>query len=206
MKALDRLRALENSQASPRGILTKPTEPPFGGFVGAFPGLLEKITAASNEHTPATPEQAAELRALFAIVAADWPDVEQAEALALALSDPEAALTCFRELARESERHTRACARKVGPYTTAPLAERDSTDDRRLCTECANRTPQGRCLSAWRREGPGAAARDYHPIANMLRRCECYVPRADDPDQRTGAERWPAIPNGTRDTEKFRDE
>lgn len=139
----------------------------------------------------ATPEQAAELRALFAIVAADWPDVEQAEALALALSDPEAALTSFRESAREKQARVRFW--QSGPYTSAPLAERDPTDDRRLCTDCANRTPQGRCLSAWRREGPGAAAREYYPISNLLRRCGCYAPRAHDPDQRPGAERWPCV-------------
>ncbi len=193
MKALERLRALEKSPQAPRDALTKLTEPPFGGFVSTPPGIVEKITeaAASNETTPATPKQAAELRALFAIVAADWPAVEQAEALALALSDPEAALTSFRESAREKRSGTRA--REAGPYTTAPLSERDPDDDRRLCTDCANHGPQGRCLSAWRREGPGAASRDYHPIANLLRRCGCYAPRAHDPDQRPGAERWPGL-------------
>lgn len=159
--------------------------------------------AEQGSQSVATPEQGAELRALFAIVAAEWPDVEQAEALALALSDPEAALTSFRELA--SEKQARVRFRQSGPYTSAPLSERDPTDDRRLCTDCANHTPQGRCLSAWRREGPGAAAREYHPIADLLRQCECYAPRAHDPDQRTAAERWPTIPNGTRDTEKLRD-
>jgi hypothetical protein len=197
MKALERLRALDNSQHAQRDALTKPTEPPFGGFVSTPPGIVEKITEtlASNDTSPATPEQAAELRTLFAIVAADWPDVEQAEALALALSDSKAALTCFRELARKFRRRVRvrAPAREVGPYTAAPLAERDPDDNRRTCRDCANLASQGRCLSAWRREGPAGATREYHPIADLLRRCESYVPGAVDPDRRPSTERWPNL-------------
>ncbi len=34
--------------------------------------------------------QAAELRALLTIIAADWPEAERAEALAVALADPDA--------------------------------------------------------------------------------------------------------------------
>ena len=47
----------------------------------------------------ATPSEAAELRELVSLVAADWPEAERAEALAAALADPEEALACWRALA-----------------------------------------------------------------------------------------------------------
>jgi len=74
----------------------------------------------------ATREQAAELRRLVGIVAADWPADEQAEALAVALADPVAALTCFRALVAE---------RQDAP--PAPVADVGM----RTCRQCANLAP-----------------------------------------------------------------
>jgi hypothetical protein len=146
-----------------------------------------KVAAAEPRNGRAVPEQEAELRKLVSIVAADWPDRD--EALAVALADPVNALTCFRALARDQLRADQA---QSGPYTDAPLSERDPDDDRRTCTDCANLTPrEGRCLAAWRGEGPPTAARDYHPIKNALLRCIAYAPKPSDPDQRPGRERWP---------------
>ncbi len=61
-------------------------------------------------------------------------------------------------------------------------------DERRLCTQCTNLTSQGLCLAA--RRGEIVASRDFHPVRNILRRCEGYQPRPDDPDKRPGRERW----------------
>jgi len=64
-------------------------------------------------------------------------------------------------------------------------------DDRRHCAECVNLTPGGRCLAA--RRGEIAASRNYQPLEDIPRRCEGYAPKADDPDQRPGRERWPGL-------------
>jgi|GEM_PF-1148535 len=63
-------------------------------------------------------------------------------------------------------------------------------DDRRHCAECANLSA-GRCLAAWR--GEIKAAKLYKPQDDLPRRCEGYAPKANDPDQRTGKQRWPTL-------------
>lgn len=65
-----------------------------------------------------------------------------------------------------------------------------SSDDRRTCDQCENLVGH-RCHSAKR--GEIVASRDYAPIPDLLRRCERYVPKANDPDQRPGADRWPGL-------------
>ena len=65
-------------------------------------------------------------------------------------------------------------------------------DDRRLCTHCLNLLPGGVCKVA----APGlpvSAMKGYRPIQDVLRRCLGYRPRHDDPDRRTGSERWPGL-------------
>jgi hypothetical protein len=67
-------------------------------------------TAPANDAAPsaATPEQAAELRELVAVILSDADDAERADVLRVALADPEAALTSFRLLvadAMERKRH-----------------------------------------------------------------------------------------------------
>lgn len=69
-------------------------------------------------------------------------------------------------------------------------ARADPDDDRRTCSQCANLIVR-RCLAA--RRGEIIASSNYEPIRDLLRRCEGYVPRADDPDRRHGRERWPAL-------------
>ena len=52
MSYLDRLKRLdagEKSLHTPRHEQTKPTEPPFDGFVGSIPGANENIFIASGE-------------------------------------------------------------------------------------------------------------------------------------------------------------
>ncbi len=64
-------------------------------------------------------------------------------------------------------------------------------DDRRRCGQCLNLTGRGLCLAA--RRGEIVANPDYEPVRDQLRRCEGYLPGADDPDRRTGRERWPGL-------------
>lgn len=68
-------------------------------------------------------------------------------------------------------------------------------DNRRRCLECAKRAPNGRCLAAAR--GEIVASGSYQPDPHQLRRCEGFLPMPDDPDQRSGWDRWPGLP-GTR--------
>jgi hypothetical protein len=64
-------------------------------------------------------------------------------------------------------------------------------DERRTCEQCSNLAGRGRCLAAWR--GEIVANRDYAPIRDFPRRCEGYMPEANDPDRRPGSERWPEL-------------
>ena len=71
-------------------------------------------------------------------------------------------------------------------------------DDRRYCAQCANLAPSGLCLAA--RRGEIIASRTYHPVDHLPRRCEGYAPGPDDPDRRTGRERWPGLTAKTEET------
>ena len=65
-------------------------------------------------------------------------------------------------------------------------------DDLRPCLLCRNLARSGRCLAAWR--GELRAARDWEPtFPGQPQRCIGYDPKADDPDQRPGRERWPEM-------------
>jgi hypothetical protein len=54
-------------------------------------------------------------------------------------------------------------------------------DDRRRCAHCLNLQVNGVCK----------VARGYKPNPAILQRCPGYRPCPDDPDRRTGPERWP---------------
>lgn len=94
------------------------------------------------------------------------------------------------------ERYPDALAAEPIPERSAPAyavewPEPDPfTDDRRTCNQCANLSGR-RCLAAWR--GELVANGDYAPVRDIPRRCEGYVPGADDPDTRPGRERWPEL-------------
>lgn len=71
----------------------------------------------------------------------------------------------------------------------AEMARLPTTDDdRRYCTQCVNLSLSGVCLAAFR--GEIIASRTHHPADHLPRRCEGYLPRPDDFDQRPGRERW----------------
>lgn len=63
-------------------------------------------------------------------------------------------------------------------------------DDRRTCGQCANLIAR-QCQAAKR--GEIVANREYEPVRDLPRRCEGYMPGADDPDKRHGRERWPEL-------------
>lgn len=71
-----------------------------------------------------------------------------------------------------------------------PILATDKDDDRRYCLECSN-LAAGCCLAAWR--GEIEASRHYRPIDDLPRRCEGYRPTTNDPDQRSGKQRWPEL-------------
>jgi hypothetical protein len=143
------------------------------------PAILAELAAANDSVSPAV---AAELHELVAIVGADWLEAERAEALAVAIADPDSALACFRALAAEHDN---------GRTSATP------DDGMRPCVTCANLTAKGQCLAVARGEPLGwgvTAARVYFPIwTDRPHRCAGYLPRPDDADRRTGKERWPFL-------------
>lgn len=86
-----------------------------------------------------------------------------------------------------------------GSARTTDLQEIEAVgdDDRRTCTQCAHLTGRGLCLAA--RRGEIVAGLGYEPVHDLLRRCEGYAPRPDDPDRRPGRERWPGLIEKGRD-------
>ena len=66
-------------------------------------------------------------------------------------------------------------------------------DDRRTCDQCAN-LRQRACAIAKPEAGALLVANQgYRPDPARLMRCEGYAPKANDPDQRPGAELWPGL-------------
>ena len=63
-------------------------------------------------------------------------------------------------------------------------------DDRRTCGQCTNLIFR-QCQAAKR--GEIVASHNYKPIGDLPRRCEAYLPGADDRDRRRGEERWPGL-------------
>ena len=148
----------------------------------------DAVAALPIEHRPsrATHDQVADLRALFAIVAADWPPDEQAEAVAVALADPESALTCLRALAAN--------------LPSAGAAGRDDDPQMHSCRQCLNLPPSGVCLAARRGERFGVGivvGRNYVPPPDLPQRCGAFTPLPGNHDQRPGADRWPWLFHGS---------
>jgi len=121
-----------------------------------------------------TPVETAELRALVGLILADGSEDERAEALAVALADPDAALMSFRALT------------SVG------------NDPRmRRCIDCGGfALASGKCLQAATGASFGAGiavSRNHARLPLQAVRCAAFLPRPDDPDRRMGAERWPIL-------------
>jgi len=66
-------------------------------------------------------------------------------------------------------------------------------DDRRRCDQCMN-LRRDVCTIAEPKTGALVVAnRGYRPVREPPRRCAGYAPGLDDPDRRTGRERWPGL-------------
>lgn len=89
-------------------------------------------------------------------------------------------------------REERAGIAEIDGGLSGDLAERLAwgEDDRRTCDQCSNLSAR-RCQAAKR--GEIVASRNHEPIRDLPRRCEGYAPGAEDPDRRTGGERWPRL-------------
>jgi hypothetical protein len=94
-----------------------------------------------------------------------------------------------------AEAEQAAAANKIGANIVPAEPVRwpfEEWGDLRPCLLCRNLSPGGRCLAAWR--GELRAARDWGPtLPGQPQRCIGYDPKADDPDQRPGRERWPEM-------------
>jgi hypothetical protein len=171
MSYLARLKAATSANTVTIGT-DKADKSPFVSSVGTQSGRISGFVEVPSA-------QYDELCHLIACVLEQDTEADRTEALAVALADPEAALTSFWAL--------------LADLQTVQVAF-DPDDDRRPCTACANLTSRDhRCLAAWRGERPGNAARDYHPAIDIPRCCECYLPIVREVDQRPGAERWPSL-------------
>ena len=157
--------------------------------------------------TPATPATIAihdtnEVRTVASIATVAVAKPLQGQTVPMA-ADEEAAIRAWLALIEEIDPATIAevieqCQRDVDArdyFTGRAVAELPKPDqfpdDRRTCRQCANLTYSGVCSVA----SPGgvvSATRGYRPVADLLQRCETYVPRASTPDRRYSREHWPA--------------
>lgn len=132
---------------------------------------------------PLSSAELAELRRLIAVAAGGWSDEGRKETEDIALSDPANALVCFRELAKSRQSKSELVA---VPAPEVPT-----------CRQCANLASGGRCLAAERGESFGlgiGTSRTWTPHdPDALNRCGAFKPKPNDPDQRTGRERWPML-------------
>jgi hypothetical protein len=143
----------------------------------------EILCALRATASPGAPFDSGDLRAPVARVGLMWDltPAEVEEAPALPLAKPEEPRKYFEALA--------------AVFATRPA---DPSDDRITCKACALRRHDGVCRAATRREIP--AARNYTPAPDLLRRCEGFIPRAGDPDRRSGAQRWPRLAPRVQET------
>jgi hypothetical protein len=170
-------RVLQNVQEAPYCSFCSTQVPSVRKYQGG------ETAANDRPGSTAAPAEAAELRALIPLAFAGASEADLAEVFATACADPDAALTSFHALAANAADASRAPA--------------EDADDRRRCIACMNLTAGGACLAARRGERPGNAPRDYHPVLDVPRRCEHYRPKPGEPDQRPGAQRWPAVVGDT---------
>lgn len=164
---------LHFADREPLEIYCKP-EASHAAILERYPDALAAEPLPERTRREPNDAEAKELRALVRAVGEreGWAAAEVEEATAVALADPDGALTCYRDIAAD-----------LGVILW-------SDDDRRTCDQCANLAGR-RCLAAWR--GEIAANRDYAPVRDIPRRCEGYIPDANDPDRRSGGERWPEL-------------
>ena len=67
-------------------------------------------------------------------------------------------------------------------------------DDRRTCMQCLNLRQRACGIAKPERGALVVANHGYRPAPETLHRCAGYQPNKNDPDQRSGLERWPGLP------------
>ena len=134
------------------------------------------VAAPENARRRASASERAELEELIGVILANDSASDRAEALAIAIVDPDAALVSFRALV-------------AGLHPPQPKV----SDDRRACTACANLVWNGECLAARRNSNLGVPGRSYFPVKDLPQRCIGFAPKGDDIDQRSAEERWPHL-------------
>ena len=178
MSYLARLKQLESGEIfhnTPKPEPTKPTKPPFDGFVGSIPGANENIYIekglAETDSTTA--------HGRWLVHFADREPVE-------VYCNPDA------DLANIMQTYPDALAAEPIPerikrvFTEAENAEWEALwlgvpdDDRITCTQCAKL--RGRVCTA--AGGAVNALKGYMPILEILRRCEGYAPLKTTMEQR----------------------
>lgn len=199
--------ALRDWAATATLAIPATVDPPTGPSVATVATVAVATPpkkASASVATPANRLVTGEIRELLAIISADWPADEKADALAAALADPDGALRCFRALVAERDATTPTCnTGRIQVEPGAPVAAIQRGEQRMAtCRTCANLSPGGRCLAAWRGEslgngiGTGRNWGPQDPDAPLC--CGAYAPLASDPDQRTGRQRWPFLFAGWR--------
>jgi hypothetical protein len=93
---LDAIKSVEGRGAGNHQNLQNPLRDSFVGFVGGLPAPIEKNIPRNSGQ-----EDHAELICLVRLCGErySFTEAEHSEALAVALADPDAALTCFRAIA-----------------------------------------------------------------------------------------------------------
>ena len=127
--------------------------------------------------------------AIVAALAADLMTAEQEAAICAWLTyinetDPE----IIRDVLDKCRADPDALVYFLKRSDEVPKPVRDPDDDRRLCTQCTNLSPRGRCLAAQR--GEINRIPKFETIPNKLQYCIGYAPGPDDSDRRPGSERW----------------
>lgn len=171
-------RGAENDEILPVATATVATPATEFANDGESVATVADVAVASREvaKRQASSSEIAELERLIAAVLADGTPADRTQALAVALADLDAALTTFRTLVAEFR-----------------MATPETRDDRRPCTACTNLARTGQCLAAARGMQVGGSQRRYFPIVDLPQHCVGFAPKENDPDQRSGAERWPSL-------------
>ncbi len=172
-------------------------EPTRAEVLRDYPGAVEAEPLGQIRQMAGqlAPEDEAAIRAWLARIGEGDPQTI-ADVLRQCRADPEA-LRYFLERARpydaEAFEERAAIAEHNGGLnrTDAEALAWREDDNRRRCSECANLV--GRICRIAAPGGLVPARRGYEPFKDILRRCEGFTPTADDPDQRTGLERWPGL-------------
>jgi hypothetical protein len=191
MTALERLRALRNSEMPPTEALTKLTEAPCVSFVSDHVARIPEIHAQEMPAPDVFERTTNAAASVWLATVADHLETTPAAVLSAGVILPG-------EVPNYAGRDPAAFAAAIWEqYARTRVMRADTSgaaldDDRRHCRTCLSLTPGGRCMAAYRGTLPGAAS-EARPIDTIPRRCVAYAPLPNDPDQRTGRDRWPSL-------------